>query len=114
MVARAYTIAFEGIDARIVEVQCVVAPGLPAFSLVGPPDKAVSEAKERVRAALTAMSIALPLNASPSTSRLPTFQRKAAISTCQLRGRCLPPSTSFRRKTSKRQLLCENSASTAR
>ena len=71
MVARAYTVAFEGIDARIVEVQCAVAPGLPAFTLVGLPDKAVSEARERVRAALTAMSIALPskritVNLSPA------------------------------------------------
>ncbi|PWE31162.1 ATPase [Maritimibacter sp. 55A14] len=71
MVARAYTVAFEGVEARIVEVQCAVSPGLPAFSLVGLPDKAVSEAKERVRAALTAMSIALPskritINLSPA------------------------------------------------
>ncbi|MFN7052335.1 MAG: magnesium chelatase domain-containing protein, partial [Gemmobacter sp.] len=54
MVARAYTVAFEGVEARLVEVQCAVAPGLPAFSVVGLPDKAVSEAKERVRAALAA------------------------------------------------------------
>lgn len=71
MVARAYTVAFEGVDARIVEVQCAVSPGLPAFAIVGLPDKAVSEAKERVRAALTAMSIALPsrritVNLSPA------------------------------------------------
>lgn len=71
MVARAYTVAFEGVEARIVEVQCAVAPGLPAFSLVGLPDKAVSEAKERVRAALTSLAIALPskritINLSPA------------------------------------------------
>lgn len=71
MVGRAYTVAFEGVEARLVEVQCAVAPGLPAFNLVGLPDKAVSEAKERVRAALTAMSLALPakritVNLSPA------------------------------------------------
>lgn len=71
MVARAYTVAFEGIEARLVEVQCAVSPGLPAFTLVGLPDKAVSEAKERVRAALTSLSIALPskritVNLSPA------------------------------------------------
>ena len=71
MVARAYTVAFEGIDARLVEVQCAVTPGIPAFSIVGLPDKAVSEARERVRAALTAMAIALPskritVNLSPA------------------------------------------------
>ncbi|APX13514.1 YifB family Mg chelatase-like AAA ATPase [Tateyamaria omphalii] len=71
MVARAYTVAFQGVDAREVEVQCAMTPGLPAFSIVGLPDKAVSEARDRVRAALTAMSIALPskritINLSPA------------------------------------------------
>jgi magnesium chelatase family protein len=71
MIARAYTVAFEGIEARSVEVQCAVAPGLPAFTIVGLPDKAVSEARERVRAALNALSIALPskritVNMSPA------------------------------------------------
>jgi magnesium chelatase family protein len=60
MVTRAYTVAFEGVSARLVEVQCAVTPGIPAFGLVGLPDKAVSEAKDRVRAALTALGIALP------------------------------------------------------
>ncbi|MCR9087307.1 MAG: YifB family Mg chelatase-like AAA ATPase [Rhodobacteraceae bacterium] len=60
MVARAYTVAFDGIEARPVEVQCAVSPGLPAFSIVGLPDKAVSEARDRVRSALTSMAIALP------------------------------------------------------
>lgn len=60
MIARAFTVAFEGIDPRSVEVQCAVSPGLPAFAIVGLPDKAVSEARERVRTALASMSIALP------------------------------------------------------
>lgn len=71
MVALAYTVAFEGIEARLVEVQCAVTPGIPAFAIVGLPDKAVSEARERVRAALSAMAIALPskritVNLSPA------------------------------------------------
>ncbi len=61
MVSRTYTVAFEGIEARLVQVQCALSPGMPHFSLVGLPDKAVSEARERVRAALNALSIALPL-----------------------------------------------------
>jgi len=56
MVAVAYTVAFEGITARMVEVQCAVVAGLPAFAIVGLPDKAVSEARERVRAAITALN----------------------------------------------------------
>ncbi|SMH50196.1 YifB family Mg chelatase-like AAA ATPase [Maritimibacter sp. HL-12] len=71
MVARAYTVAFVGIEARPVEVQCALSAGLPGFAIVGLPDKAVSEARERVRAALTAMAIALPskkitVNLSPA------------------------------------------------
>ena len=60
MIRRVATVAFEGIEARTVDVQVQVAPGLPAFNIVGLPDKAVSEAKERVRAALIASGLALP------------------------------------------------------
>ena len=59
MVQRVATVAFEGIEARAVDVQVQVAPGLPAFNVVGLPDKAVSEARERVRAALVASGLAL-------------------------------------------------------
>ncbi len=58
MVARVSTVAFEGIEARAVDVQVQVAPGLPAFATVGLPDKAVSEARERVRSALIASGLA--------------------------------------------------------
>lgn len=60
MVAHCYTVAFEGIEARLIDVQCSVVPALPSLTIVGLPDKAISESKERVRAALSALSIALP------------------------------------------------------
>ena len=60
MVQHVSTVAFEGIEARAVDVQVQVAPGLPAFAIVGLPDKAVSEARERVRSALIASGLALP------------------------------------------------------
>ena len=71
MMARAQTVAFEGVEARLVEVQCAVSPGMPGFAVVGLPDKAVSEARDRVRAALNALAIALPakritVNLSPA------------------------------------------------
>ena len=71
MVARAYTVAFQGVEARLVEVQCALSPGLPAFHIVGLPDKAVSEARDRVRASLNALALALPskritVNLSPA------------------------------------------------
>ena len=60
MTSHAYTAAFIGVEAREVDVQCQLSSGLPAFNIVGLPDKAVSEAKERVRAALNAIGLALP------------------------------------------------------
>ena len=71
MVTRAHTVAFLGVEAKPVEVQVAVSPGLPSFQLVGLPDKAVSESKERVRAAISAIGLALPsqritINLSPA------------------------------------------------
>ncbi len=59
-IARIQSFAFSGIEAMPVEVQVQISSGLPAFLVVGLPDKAVGEARERVRAALTAMGLALP------------------------------------------------------
>ncbi|MEO0392944.1 MAG: ATP-binding protein [Pseudomonadota bacterium] len=60
MVARVRTVAFHGIDVRGVDVQAQLSQGLPSFTIVGLPDKAVAESRERVRAALHAMGLALP------------------------------------------------------
>ncbi len=60
MVSRCFSVAFEGIEAREVDVQCQLSPGAPGFQLVGLPDKAVGESRERVRAALTAIGVAMP------------------------------------------------------
>jgi len=60
MVAHIPTVAFEGISVVDIDVQVQAAPGLPAFTIVGLPDKAVGESRERVRAALHALGLALP------------------------------------------------------
>ena len=60
MVAHVSTVAFIGVDARQVDVQVQIVSGLPAFMVVGLPDKAVAESKERVRAALSSVGLALP------------------------------------------------------
>ena len=60
MVMRIATVAFEGIDARAVDVQVQISPGNVAFAVVGLPDKAVAESRERVRSALIASGLALP------------------------------------------------------
>ncbi len=60
MVARARTVAFQGIEVVDVDVQVQMAAGMPVFTVVGLPDKAVGESRERVRAALGALGLALP------------------------------------------------------
>src|SRR5690606_33817169 len=60
MVSHVTTVAFHGIEAVPVDVQVQIQPGLPFFGVVGLPDKAVGESRERVRAALHASGLALP------------------------------------------------------
>jgi magnesium chelatase family protein len=71
LVATVTTVAYLGLEARAVEVQCQVAPGMVGFSVVGLPDKAVGESRERVRAAISALGLSLPpkriiINLSPA------------------------------------------------
>ncbi|HEY3778267.1 MAG TPA: magnesium chelatase domain-containing protein [Rhizomicrobium sp.] len=58
--AHVYTVAFQGIEAREVDVQVHIARGNPYFTIVGLADKAVGESRERVHAALSAIGLALP------------------------------------------------------
>ncbi len=60
MASQISTVAFQGIEAVPVEVQVHMSSGLPAFTIVGLPDKAVGESRERVRAALSAIGLGLP------------------------------------------------------
>jgi len=60
MVSHVTTVAFRGIEAVPVDVQVQIAPGLPHFAIVGLPDKAVGESRERVRSALHASGLSLP------------------------------------------------------
>jgi len=71
MVAHVATVAFLGLEARAVECQVHLAPGLPKFLVVGLPDKAAAEGRERVYAALSAIGLSLPpkritVNLSPA------------------------------------------------
>ena len=71
MVANIQTIAFLGVEAAAVEVQVHLEPGQDAFNVVGLPDKSVAESRERMRAALSAIGLALPydritINLSPA------------------------------------------------
>lgn len=71
MVAIVSTVAYLGLEARGVEVQVQLIPGLPAFNVVGLADKAVGESRERVRGAIAGMGLSLPpkriaVNLSPA------------------------------------------------
>jgi magnesium chelatase family protein len=60
VVAHVNTVAFQGVDVVGIDCQVQMAAGLPAFTVVGLPDKAVGESRERVSAALGALGLALP------------------------------------------------------
>ena len=71
MVAHVTTVAFLGLEARSVDVQVQIASGMPAFKVVGLPDKAVGESRDRVHATLSALGLSLPpkritVNLSPA------------------------------------------------
>lgn len=71
MVCSVKTVAFNGISVQIVDVQASKSQGLPGFVIVGLPDKAVNESKERVRAVFAALGIDFPsehivVNLSPA------------------------------------------------
>jgi magnesium chelatase family protein len=71
MAATVATVAYLGLEARAVEVQVQLTSGVPKFTIVGLPDKAVAESRERVRAALASIGLALPpkvitINLSPA------------------------------------------------
>jgi magnesium chelatase family protein len=74
MLATSQTFTLDGISARPVRVEVDVHRGLPAFSVVGLPDAAVREARERVRAALVNCGFEFPLrrivaNLAPASLR---------------------------------------------
>ncbi len=71
MLSRTYTVAFNGLQTIEVEVQVQLSAGMPAFTIVGLPDKAVAESRERIRAALFSLGIKMPpkritVNLSPA------------------------------------------------
>lgn len=69
--ATIWTVAFQGLETLDIEVQVQITNGLPAFTVVGLPDKAVAESRDRIRNALHAMGLSLPpqkitVNLSPA------------------------------------------------
>ena len=74
MVSKAYSLGLFGMHAFVVEVECDISAGLPAFDLVGLPDAAVKESRNRVRAALKNCGFDFPvsritMNLDPADTR---------------------------------------------
>ena len=61
MLAKAITCAIVGLEGAVVETEVDISPGLPAFNIVGLPDTAVQEARERVRAAIRNSGYEFPM-----------------------------------------------------
>ncbi|MDP5369988.1 MAG: hypothetical protein NWR39_00210, partial [Pseudomonadota bacterium] len=71
MLAKSYTVSFQGIDVHAVTVEVVINNGLPNFNIVGLADKAVGESRERIRACFHNLGVAFPakritVNLSPA------------------------------------------------
>ena len=79
MITRAFSVCFVGIEPQLVEIECAISPGLSAFSIIGLPDKAVSEARDRIRSALGRCQSRCPRVGSQSTCPLPICPRKGRI-----------------------------------
>jgi magnesium chelatase family protein len=104
MLAKAQTCALSGLDGFTVQVETDISPGLPSFSLVGLPDAAVQEAKERVRAAIRNSGCEFPMrritvNLAPADLRKagPAYDLPIAVALLRSSGQLpeLPPSTVF-------------------
>ena len=115
MVAHAYTVAFQGVEARLVEVQCAIAAGPAGLQPRRPArqgglrgEGAGARGDDRRWASRCRRS------GSPSTSRPPTCPRKARTSTCRSRSRSSPrwtscPATRWRRHVALGELSLDGS-----
>ena len=60
MIVHIPSLTFSGIEIIEVDVQVQISPGIPAFTIVGLADKTIAESRERVKAALSSIGLALP------------------------------------------------------
>jgi predicted ATPase with chaperone activity len=85
MLAKIYSAAVYGVDAYEVEIEVNIGPGKPVMVIVGLPDLAVKESRDRVWTAIGTVVIDHLENEQQSTSRLPISRRKDLASICRLR-----------------------------
>jgi magnesium chelatase family protein len=101
VLAAAQTCAVVGLDGYIVQVEVDISQGLPAFNIVGLPDMAVQEARERVRAALRNSGCEFPLrrvtvNLAPADLKKagPSYDLPIAVATLLSSGQVSLPQES--------------------
>ncbi len=99
MLARCLSASIHGLEARPVVVEVDLAPGLPGIQLVGLPDKAIQESRERVRSALRNSGFSGPLvrvviNLAPADLRKegPSFDLPIALALLVASGQLTRPS----------------------
>ena len=71
MITHINTLTFNGLEVKKVDLQAQISSGLPNFIIVGLPDKAIAESKERIRSAIQSIGLQLPpkrivINLSPA------------------------------------------------
>ena len=100
MLAKVYSCAVIGLDAAIVEVEVDTANGLPSFVVVGLPDTAVQESRERVQSAIRNSGFYFPMkrltvNLAPAAIRKegPAYDLPIALGVLAAAGQILPEAT---------------------
>lgn len=77
MIAKIICYALQGLEGVPVEVETDVSKGIPAYEMVGLPDAAVKESKERVRSAIRNSGLLFPMGKITVNLRLPTSAKRA-------------------------------------
>ena len=85
MLAKVYSCAVVGLDGALMEVEVDTTNGLPSFVVVGLPDTAVQESRERVQAAIRNAGFWFPQKRVTVIGARPPCARKARPTTCRLR-----------------------------
>jgi magnesium chelatase family protein len=97
MLSRIFSCAVIGLDGVVVEVEVDICPGLPGMDIVGLPDKAVQESRNRVQAAIKNAGLTIPrarmvVNLAPASIRKegPAYDLPIALGIMLLTGELLP------------------------
>ena len=83
MLAKVRTCAVVGLDGYVIEVEVDISPGLPSFTIVGLPDTAVQEARERARAAIRNSGCEFPMRRITVNLAPADIKRRALPTTCR-------------------------------